>query len=482
MKTFLHPFLIILFLVFIFNETYAQVGIGTTNPNASSILDIESTTQGVLTPRMTSLQRLAIVSPAEGLLVFDLDEDAFYYYDATATNWVKLEGVVMRDNYKLVKSVADLADELTVGGNIEYELSTNTYYEINGTINLGVPINLNGAYIAGEDTNEDKLVSTGIIFSGTTGGSIRNLTLTTTGAVFSLNGSGSENLIFRDSFVINSGSVGTISNFNLVFVSTTQFLFNTVGITYTNINQLLLNTLGWDESNGGIYETYVGTFDVITKQGGFSEVIGATAAIDVTGITSTTGSYSIRTVDFYGGGNYINGSSPYTGYNFTRDWDVDSPGIPVETDGVASGNFYYDGSLTTGFTQTINSTNTDYEVESALPSFTANSLFRFTSAGGDNRLVYDGVKEREFNINTSMSVRVSGANGNFYAFYLVKNGTALIESNSIIEINSSSQIQSISLNANVSLANGDYIEVHVQRLTGSGTDTLAVFSENLSIN
>ena len=43
--------------------TYAQVGIGTTTPDASSALDITSTTKGLLMPRMTAAERDAI-SPA----------------------------------------------------------------------------------------------------------------------------------------------------------------------------------------------------------------------------------------------------------------------------------------------------------------------------------------------------------------------------------------------------------------------------------
>ncbi|MCB4808287.1 hypothetical protein LG651_08485 [Tamlana sp. 62-3] len=481
MKKQLHLLISLSVLLLLSLKVDAQVGIGTTTPDASSILDIESTTQGVLTPRMTTAQRLAIATPAEGLLVFDTNEDAFYYYDATATNWVKLEGAVMRDNYKLVKSVADLADELAAGGGIEYQLTSNTYYEINGTINLAFPINLNDAYIAGEDTNEDVLIGTGTIFSGATGGSIRNLTLITSGAVFNLNGTGAENLIFRDSFVASSGSVGAISNFNLVFISTAQFLGNTSGIVYTNINKLLLNTLGWNGTNGGIYETFTGNFDVITKQGGFSEVIGATAAIDVTGITSTTGGYSIRIVDFYGGGNYINGSSPYTGYNFTRDWDVNSPGIPVETDGVASGNFYYDGPVTTGFSQTIAANGIDFPVQGT-GTFTANNLLRFDSNVIGNTLIYDGAKDRKFQINASLSVRVGSASGDFYAFFIAKNGTVINESRALIRIDNNDQIQNVSLNANIELVYLDEIEIYVRRLTGVGSDTLVIFSENLSIN
>jgi hypothetical protein len=66
----------------------AQVGINTTTPNASSVLDITSTNQGILIPRMTSGQRTSI-SPsaiaAKGLLVYQTDAPAgFYYWDGAA--------------------------------------------------------------------------------------------------------------------------------------------------------------------------------------------------------------------------------------------------------------------------------------------------------------------------------------------------------------------------------------------------------------
>lgn len=51
----------------------AQVGINTSTPHASSALDIESSNQGVLLSRMTTAQKIAIVSPAPGLLVYDTD-------------------------------------------------------------------------------------------------------------------------------------------------------------------------------------------------------------------------------------------------------------------------------------------------------------------------------------------------------------------------------------------------------------------------
>src|SRR5690554_4069220 len=99
----------------------SQVGIGTTDPDASSILDIESNSQGLLVPRMTTLQRTAIASPANSLIVYDTDLGSFYYYDVNTTSWVIINsGTNQRDNYKLVKSVADLAPELAAGGGSRY--------------------------------------------------------------------------------------------------------------------------------------------------------------------------------------------------------------------------------------------------------------------------------------------------------------------------------------------------------------------------
>ena len=69
--------------------SFSQIGMGTTTPDASAILDINSETQGVLVPRMNTTQRNAIASPAEGLLIYDTDEDSFYFYNSSG-NWQPL--------------------------------------------------------------------------------------------------------------------------------------------------------------------------------------------------------------------------------------------------------------------------------------------------------------------------------------------------------------------------------------------------------
>ena len=72
--------------------SYAQVGINTNTPDASSVLEIKSTTGGILIPRMTEAQRDAIALPASGLMIYQTDEvSGFYFYNGAG--WTKIDGV-----------------------------------------------------------------------------------------------------------------------------------------------------------------------------------------------------------------------------------------------------------------------------------------------------------------------------------------------------------------------------------------------------
>jgi len=76
-------------ILFAFFSAIGQVGIGTITPDASSILDLSTTDQGILIPRMTETQRDAISSPATSLLIYQTDNtDGYYYYNGSA--WTQL--------------------------------------------------------------------------------------------------------------------------------------------------------------------------------------------------------------------------------------------------------------------------------------------------------------------------------------------------------------------------------------------------------
>ncbi|WP_417195128.1 hypothetical protein [Bizionia sp.] len=471
-----------LMALFLLSTTgFSQVGIGTLMPNESAMLDVVSTTKGMLTPRMTSVERLAIANPVNGLLVYDTSENAFYFYKGST--WTKLDSSV-RNNYKLVKSAADLSSELAAGGGSTYLLNSNTLYEINGTITLTAPINLNSAYISGLDANEDVLLyAGGTVFKGSTGGSVRNLTLKGTKA-FEITGPGSTStasLLVQNTIIDGMTNVGSIDGLGLFFGNIIQFLNNANGITYSNIGNLLLNNQGWFGNNSGTFEKFTGTFGLIEKVSGFSTVSGSAVALDVSTTGLAVGTGVLQATVFTGTtsapSGYVKGYAPaqtYLGYNFSNVWTVSASGIPRESDDVATGNLYY------GSSNVVNITNT---TAFKLPVNT-NSIRLFRTAEGagvnsENRLIYKGESRRAINVLGALSFTATG--GSRYAFSVFKNGTKVVGSEVEADVLQTNARQSVSIIATVDVVKNDYIEIYVQKLTG-GNEQFLTTTYNLIVN
>lgn len=60
--------------------TAQRVGIGTTTPDPSSVLDVKSTNKGILIPRMSTAQRKSILNPEESLMVYDTTTKNYWFY------------------------------------------------------------------------------------------------------------------------------------------------------------------------------------------------------------------------------------------------------------------------------------------------------------------------------------------------------------------------------------------------------------------
>ncbi len=90
MKYFKLPVLVFICGLSIISLGQNNVGIGTNTPSPDAALDIQSTSQGVLVPRMTTVQRNAIASPTEGLLVYDTDVNCFFFYENSSSTWENL--------------------------------------------------------------------------------------------------------------------------------------------------------------------------------------------------------------------------------------------------------------------------------------------------------------------------------------------------------------------------------------------------------
>jgi hypothetical protein len=79
---------LLIFLIFSFcNQGISQVGIGTNAPHASAMLDLQSTNTGILIPRVSLAQLMAISNPANGLQVFCYTDSKLYIYISNENKW-----------------------------------------------------------------------------------------------------------------------------------------------------------------------------------------------------------------------------------------------------------------------------------------------------------------------------------------------------------------------------------------------------------
>lgn len=466
----------LLAFLFIASISQAQVGIGNTNPAATSMLDITSTEKGLLVPRMTTTQRTAIITPANSLLVYDTDLESFYHYDATPApgKWIKMNSASnQRNNYVLVKSASDLP----APSGEKITLASNTFYEINGTITLTAPIDLNNAYVAGLDANEDVLsYPGGTVFKGTTGGSVRNITLKGDKA-FEITGPGISSptsLLVQNTIIDGmTTSVGSISGLGLYFGNIVQFINNKGGISYSNIGNLLLNNQAWFASNQGTFETLSGSFDLVEKASGFSTVPNGATGFDVSTTGLTVGTGVLLGTVFSGAGTYVKpypATSTYPGYNFSNAWSVNCPGIPREGDSDATANLYFDSS------SVVNITDTN---PLKLPVATTSIRNFRTNGNTTNRVVYEGRKSRGINVFASISFTATG--GSRYSFSIYKNGVLVPGTEAIYDVLQTNQRQTVSVIGTVDITPSQYIEIYVRKIT-PGNEQFLTTSYNLIVN
>jgi hypothetical protein len=113
------------FFIGISGISNAQLGINNQNPHESSLMDMYSTSKGLLTPRMTTQKRDSIVLPAQGLLIYNTTSSIFNYYDL---GWKDFS-----DDYKTVSATnpiitTSLTNEVVSGMTLSPDAGT---YSVN---------------------------------------------------------------------------------------------------------------------------------------------------------------------------------------------------------------------------------------------------------------------------------------------------------------------------------------------------------------
>jgi hypothetical protein len=83
--------------------------------DASAVLDVYSTSLGVLLPRLTTSARTGIASPATGLTVYDTDTDSYWFYDGSAWTEISYGNLWKRDAANTLTYLSNTGDEVVIG-------------------------------------------------------------------------------------------------------------------------------------------------------------------------------------------------------------------------------------------------------------------------------------------------------------------------------------------------------------------------------
>ncbi len=269
-----------------------------TAADASAQLDVSATDKGMLVPRMTSAQRLAIVAPAPGLLVFDLTTNGFWYSLGAA--WVNLSShnmLVDADGNTKVQ-VEENFNEDIIRFDLEGTESMVLKKNADGSPRLELPNALSNTFIgidAGQ-ANTTGLQNTAIgksALNANTGG-VYNTALG--GSALLLNTTGSFN-IATGGFTLRSNTTGydnTANGYQAMFSNTTgnentasgryALYSNTTGSLNTANGKAALqsNTTGVDNTANGYQALLANTTGNSNTATGSSSLFANTTGIDNT--------------------------------------------------------------------------------------------------------------------------------------------------------------------------------------------------------
>jgi predicted short-subunit dehydrogenase-like oxidoreductase (DUF2520 family) len=424
----------LLFLLLFANSILAQVGIGTTTPNASSSLDISSTNSGLLIPRVNLINVTngitPINAPATSLLVYNTNvavtggNGAGYYY-WNGTQWTNL----------------------TTGNSNDWSLIGNA-----GT-------NPSANFIGTTDDNDlvfkrDNIVSGKLTLSNTSFG-LNTLALNTTGYNNTAVGSNS----LRSN---TTGFFNTADGFNSLYSNTSGYYNTAIGY-----NSLYSNTIGESNvaiGNEALYSNTTGIFNsALGLQALYSNISGNNNTA-----TGTKSLYS-NTTGFFNSGNgfeslYSNTSGNYNTANGATSLISNTSGRDNTANGYASLR-----SNTTGIENVANGTNSLYYNTTGNQNTSSGALSLFKNTIGNNNTVYGSYSMYENttgNSNTANGDRalVNNLSGNFnsaFGGFSIQNNTSGnsntgIGYNTLFNVVSGSNNIGIGYLADVPDPNGNY--------------------------
>lgn len=461
----------LLILLFGFTMGFAQhVAINGTGapPDAKSMLDIASTTSGLLIPRMTTAERDLISSPPNGLEVYNTTTNTLDIY--RSTRW---ESAVTSPASNLVY-VYSLSDLPTPSGDA-ITLNPAKMYVFSGFVNISPNyININGAGLRGTDPSRDGVLSnvSGAVLRST------DLSLFMENVAVVPAGASTQAYDFRDgtgtmlctmlsgcSVVelpgVPSLGVGQITGFRNITIFLNYWrctnglkIGGAVGkFAATNCYITNLTTGEGLEFLSGL------TIDEINLSNNHFIYPGLVGIKVNTGVTVNSG--RMTTNMFSGVGTNLAGIDSYTyGWKMAQ-----NTGIP---DSRALCFAYMSGNATA---TPLTTASTFYKINGTT---TMVNEHRFT-AGNDNRMTYTGQDPITARVLVIIGAHAPANNSDF-SIAIAKNGTVIpLPFGSMAAANNGTSFQ-IVLATEVDLTTNDYVEVWIRK---NNTNTTTVTVEEM---
>ncbi len=244
-----------------------NVGIGTTAPDASAILDVKSNTKGMLLPRTSTASRTAIVNPAKGLILFDSTTSTFWFHNGTvwsqlpasnnAWNLIGNTGTNPSTNFIGTSDAQPLlfrinntwAGELDpVTANVFLGLSAGQSNTSSGTGNTGA-----GGYALKDNTTgyDNTALGGAALYTNIDG--FENTALGRQSLFYNTNGSDNTATGYKALRSNNTGSYNTADGPQALYSNTTGNFNTAIGgnALFNNISGSLNIAIGYNSGTGG---------------------------------------------------------------------------------------------------------------------------------------------------------------------------------------------------------------------------------------
>ncbi len=291
---------------------FAQsVGINTTAPHASAILDIKSNTKGMLVPRTSTSSRLAIVNPAKGLMVYDTTANSFWFYNGASWGAIAAGSIGWSLTGNAGTNPATHFIGTTDSQSVRFRVNNlwaGEMHPANGNLFLGL-----GAGKSITSGRNNTAIGSNALFSNTTG--LKNTA--TGGFALHFNSTGNYNTATGQiALYKNTIGVGNTANGYAALYSDTSGSGNTAtggNALYSNItgngNVAAGNNALYSNTTGN-YNTAIGTDAMLSNEAGENTAVGYQSLYSNTsGIRNTANGFQALYSNTTGVNNTANGAN-----------------------------------------------------------------------------------------------------------------------------------------------------------------------------